>query len=215
MNKSMVARAVLALAAPAIAIVPFTAGAASAGTVAAQSSWSAYYWNSGNSLGGPQAVGTSTDPSAGATVPFTPQQYLAKVVTKEDGSLLGKTVTINGTFTGSGFDVYGYSPSPDPYVRLYFTGAGGGDGYYSQQWWSDSPAQVDFPAGGMFTLTLKIDASGWSDWNGKLASDNVSTFDQAASHAQSIGLSFGGGSFFENGVAGSGTLEITGFSVSD
>ena len=73
--------------------------------------------------------------------------------------------------------------------------------------------QFDFADGGSFTLTLPIAASGWSDWNGKLASDNVSTFDQAASHAQSIGLSFGGGSFFENGVTGSGTLEITDFSV--
>jgi len=49
----------------------------------------------------------------------------------------------------------------------------------------------------------------WSDWDGQPASEFPLAFTQAAEHVQSIGLSFGGDCFFENGATtpdGSGTF---------
>jgi hypothetical protein len=54
----------------------------------------------------------------------------------------------------------------------------------------------------------------WSDYNGQQASDNIALFSAAASRVHDLGLSFGGGWFFENGVTGPGSLTITNITVS-
>jgi len=52
----------------------------------------------------------------------------------------------------------------------------------------------------------------WSDWNGKLNNSSpevMEAFLVAIQNVQTVGLSFGGGCFFENGVTtsdGSGTF---------
>jgi len=68
------------------------------------------------------------------------------------------------------------------------------------------------------TLHFTI-ASGWqwSDWNGQLSGSNADAFNAAASNVTAIGLSFGGGCFFENGVGtddSSGMFSLGSFSVS-
>ena len=71
-------------------------------------------------------------------------------------------------------------------------------------------------ANGTVTLTVAIDpAAPWSDWNGEPSGPNSSAFTAAASNITAVGLSFGGGGFFENGVGttdGSGSLSLTSFS---
>jgi hypothetical protein len=70
------------------------------------------------------------------------------------------------------------------------------------------------------TLTTTVDPANWSDLNGKLGNQDSSTtsaFNAAAMNVQDVGLSFGGGYFFANGVGttdGSGTLTVTSFTVS-
>jgi len=58
--------------------------------------------------------------------------------------------------------------------------------------------------------------SGWSDWGGQNAFDVPAAFAAAVVNVSGIGLSFGGGSFFANGVgmsAGSASLTLTSYSV--
>ena len=181
--------------------------------------WTAEYWNSaGTALGGPQPVGLS---SSDAAISFT-SQFLATLMTKQKadvGNRLGLTVSATVDNEGTGLTYQG-EPScstTDSTARFLFVGAAsgnnGGTGYYTQSWWSN-PVHVDLAATGAVSISVPISSSGgWSDFNGKPATTYPAAFAQAASHIQSIGLSFGGGCFFENGVAGGGTLTLTGFSV--
>ena len=84
-------------------------------------------------------------------------------------------------------------------------------------WWSNPESQV--LASGAFKLSAQVLPGQWSDWNGKVGTDPVAAagFADAAAHVTSIGFSFGGGCFFENGVGttdGSGTFELDRFTVS-
>ena len=54
----------------------------------------------------------------------------------------------------------------------------------------------------------------WSDWNGQPSASNAADFIAAAGNVTTVGLSFGGGCFFENGVGttdGSGSFTLTDF----
>jgi hypothetical protein len=209
-----------AAAAPAAlaAVLLGTAGQASAATVASSSNASAYYWNpNGHALGGPQDMGLIPH----STVQFSPTQGLAKVMEKTNGqqqNLYGQTVTITGTVNASSLANL-QSFDTGTYARVYFTGAGGTSdqspqGYEGQSWWADAAVQ-DLSTNGSFKLTVTFLPSPgvWSDWNGKQASDNAALFAQAASHVRELGLSFGGASFFEDGVTGAGSLTITSIQV--
>jgi hypothetical protein len=73
-------------------------------------------------------------------------------------------------------------------------------------------------ANGAMTVTATVNGAEWSDFFGHFGSDPTyaAGFAAAASNVTSIGLSFGGGCFFENGVGttdGSGTFTLTSFSV--
>ncbi len=198
------------------------ASSASAATVPAVS---AYFWQpNGHALGGPQDM-------PGASVSFG-SHYLAKITEPMHNADLtvggGKTVTITGTISGTALDQYqGQVPGSglwDANARIYFQGAGGTSaespqGYEGQSWWADgspgSPTVLDLNTQtGDFSLTMTVSPAGWSDWNGKPASENVALFNQAASHVRELGLSFGGGYFYENGVAGAGTLTNVNITVS-
>jgi hypothetical protein len=220
-------RVVAATAAPLAigGVLLATAGQASAATQASSSDVSAYYYNpSGNALGGPQAMG----PFGSAHASFAVGPWLAKVTEKTgNANINGLTITVTGRLDPgttvidqpNGGDLY-----MPPNARIYFEGSGGGvsdgspDGFEGQHWWADaSTAVLSLNSGdpGEFILTIKVDpAAGWSDWNGKQASDNnQALFTGAASHVRNIGLSFGGGYFFENGVTGSGGLTIDSITV--
>src|SRR5215210_218670 len=143
------------------------------------------------------------------------------------GDLTGKTVSarvgvsVNPT---ADFDYYG---EPDACgrqanVRLYFQTDTGGKFEETDYWWSN-PISVDLEAlkAGDQTLAASLsDPSKWSDYNGHFGSDPQYTaaFAEAVKDVQSIGLSFGGGCFFENGVGikqgtGSGSVRLMDFSV--
>jgi len=69
---------------------------------------------------------------------------------------------------------------------------------------------------GAMSITQPVNAPGlWSDWNGKLNNSSpevMEAFLVAIQNVQTVGLSFGGGCFFENGVTtsdGSGTFNST------
>jgi hypothetical protein len=203
-----------------------TAASASAATQASSSDVSAYYYNpSGNALGGPQAIG----PFGSAHASFAAGPYLAKVTEKVNNADINRqTITIRGTLD-QGTIVTDQPNSGDlyapPTARIYFEGSGGGvsdgspDGYMGQHWWArGSLAVLSLNSGQTsFTLTVSVDpndlAANWSDWNGQPASANAALFSGAASHVRNIGLSFGGGWFFENGVTGTGGLTITSITV--
>jgi len=138
------------------------------------------------------------------------------------GSHPGETVTavvsiagVTGTFIYSGEPSCGNTISN---VRLFFTSTGGPFAY-TDYWWSDvapGSATLDsFFITGTQTLTAVLDpTTAWSDWNGQPSSANAAAFTAAASSITSIGLSFGGGCFFENGVGtsdGSGVFTLQSF----
>lgn len=142
----------------------------------------------------------------------------------KDPALLGNllTSTMSATFTVAGVTgtfSYGGEPScggTTGNVRLYFESIPPGTKFaFTNFWWADvSPASAVL-ANGDFTLTVKVDATqAWSDWNGKASSANADAFNAAAGNVTAVGLSFGGGCFFENGVGttdGSGTFTLTAF----
>jgi hypothetical protein len=142
----------------------------------------------------------------------------------KDPALLGNllTSTMSATFTiadVTGNFTYGGEPScggTTGNVRLNFESIPPGTKFaYTNYWWADvSPASAVL-ANGDFTLTVTVDATqAWSDWNGQPSSANADAFNAAATNVTAVGLSFGGGCFFENGVGttdGSGTLTLNTF----
>ena len=137
------------------------------------------------------------------------------------GDQSGKTITATFTIADPG-DAFTYGGEPDgsggvANMRLYFDSASiVGTQVNTSYWWSDT-AFRDL-GDGTFTLTAVIDsATSWSDYNGQPSSSNTAAFDAAASNIKDIGLSFGGGYFFANGVGtpdGMGTFTLTSFTVS-
>jgi hypothetical protein len=209
--------AVAAVAAPVAA-----ASAASAGTVASSNDWSANYINSGGQQeGGPQGVGAGSS----AIVPLSSGNYITNVFTKQKadtGNLLGKTVSVTIDPTALQ-NIQGNPNGGDPStasVRFVFEGASNNTGYVTQHWWSN-PVNVDLHATQpqKISVLIGVDPSslpdgGWSDYYGQPALGNDASFNQAASHVRDIGLSFGSGYFFENGVTADGSLSMTQFIVS-
>lgn len=209
-----------------------SSGAVSAGTVASSSSWSAFYWNpSGNSLGGPHAAGVDAND---ASTPFSPG-YLALVTTRAKaltGDLTGATIQVTVSVTDAFSTVWRYGGATcgntPPSVRLYFDsngvpgygGANGNGGFYTQFWWSNPSSSaissITSPDGSAaFTFDVTVNPAQWSDWNGQAGTTVPHAFATAAAHVKDIGVSFGGGCFFENGVTsqdGSGSFTLSGFS---
>lgn len=182
-----------------------------------------YYTPSGRALSMASANGL---PIGVATFGFTSSPNTALLVTDHGSStLLGSDQgrTISATFDISGASVFTYfgegdptvNPCPGPAtVRLFFESTGGGFAF-TNFWWSDTAFAV--LANGTMTISANVSPVGWSDWNGQPAETNVDAFNGAASDVTLIGLSFGGGCFFENGVGtvdGSGTFNLDSFSVS-
>ncbi len=141
------------------------------------------------------------------------------------GDLAGKTITV--TFTISGADTtFNYGGEPDgsgvaANVRLYWDSASitkAKNLVATDYWWSN-PVSVTL-ANGTFTLTTTVSPANWSDYFGAFGNQDQSTtsgFNAAAKDVKDIGLSFGGGYFFANGVGttdGSGTFTVTSFTVS-
>jgi hypothetical protein len=100
-------------------------------------------------------------------------------------------------------------------------------------WWSNTPLQAtdagtpgsyyQFSPGGsssgpVITLSVSLDPGMWSDLCGTVGSVNVPAFMASISNIKDVGLSFGSGFFFENGVGvdgttGSATFQLTSYTI--
>ena len=100
-------------------------------------------------------------------------------------------------------------------------------------WWSNTPLQAtdagtpgsyyQFSPGGsssgpVITLGVSLDPGMWSDLCGTVGSVNVPAFMASISNIKDVGLSFGSGFFFENGVGvdgttGSATFQLTSYTI--
>jgi hypothetical protein len=186
--------------------------------MAGPSSWKVFNYNPSG-----QALAPVTPASVtGNTVSFnfSANTYTALLATSDNsltGDLTGKTLNANVSWTGvtgTFQEQNGGGCTPDAqYVRLYFASPGFA---FTHFWWSN-PIHVDFTGtsgGGTMTVSLG-DLSQWSDWNGKVADsspDVTAGFNAAVAKVSTVGMSFGGGCFFENGVTtsdGSGSFTST------
>lgn len=140
------------------------------------------------------------------------------------GDLTGETVSasIDIAADGGTFIYYGQGTANNPCgtpanVRLYFSTNNNELGE-SQYWWSNP---VSYPlADGAAELSAALTPDKWSDRDGHLGTYNaehIAAFAAAVADVQHIGLSFGGGCFFANGVGYTGTafFTLTDFSVVD
>jgi hypothetical protein len=145
----------------------------------------------------------------------TYDSWLALLVTGNSsltGNLTGTTLTdtVNVTTSGKKTDFGSFQANNPPSctggaapnARFFFIS--GGLFAYTHYWWSN-PVSWTLAKGDPTTISQVVNSpSEWSDWNGMSGSSNIPRFDNAIKHVRWVGLSFGGGCFFENGVDVSG-----------
>jgi hypothetical protein len=196
-----------------------------------------YYTASGRALSMASVTGA---PPALATFDFTTPDNTALVITDQgsnkaallgdDSTSLGVSASftisnLTGTFTYFGEPSCGGATAN---VRFFFQTSKSGGFNETQYWWSN-PASVSLSnVGGTTEYNLSSAFGGssgavWSDFFGHFGTDSNSDgfpgaagFADAVSNVTAIGLSFGGGCFFENGVGttdGSGTFTLNTFGV--
>jgi hypothetical protein len=198
-------------------------------------SWTVYDYNpSGQAL--KPRVSANSMPATTATddsisFPFKLDIYTA-LLTTTDKALTGdlSAKTLNATVEvqgGSGAfqDQHNGGCLPDrKYVRFFLvsprasgTTGPGTTGFYTQFWWSN-PVDVTLATDPQTPLSMTAVVDGvhqWSDWNGTFNDASLEVmehFQTAIRNVQSVGFSFGGGCFFENGVTtsdGGGVFHTT------
>jgi hypothetical protein len=170
----------------------------------------------------------------GSGFAFTTAPDTRLMMTKHPGDLLGDLTgkTLKATFKVVGdapeFTYYGegkdWNPCGTPAsVRLYFEGNTNGSftydsAGYSKYWWSNPDAYTLTSIGaGEVELSVPLTTDEWSNWGGQLASNVPANFNDAVADVSGVGLSFGGGCFFANGVgldSGSASFVLTNYSAS-
>jgi hypothetical protein len=177
------------------------------------SSWTVMdYPVSGQSLTSRPATVTGSDVSFN----FVNGVYTALLVTSDPsltGDLSHKTgLTANLAVTnqdGTFQEQNGGGCSPDyQFVRFYFATPGNASTHI---WWSYWGNQVNLnpQTNTAATLTVSFDPANWSDLNGMQGSAEPTGFANALKKVSTIGLSFGGGCFFENGLTLAGGTSNT------
>ncbi len=217
--------AVMAVMAVAIAIA-----SASGLAWAANGGSSASYWHVGYYTPSGRALSMAVAPAAAngvASLNFTNQPNTALLVTDNKakfpgllGDLTGKQVAATFTISGvtGSFTSYGTCGNTPPSVRYFFETSYAGGFNETNYWWSNPTAAV--LSNGSFVLpTVPLTGDNWSDYYGHYGNDPsyAAGFNNAVSNVTMIGLSFGGGCFFENGVSttdGSGTFTLTSYTAS-
>ncbi|HMH02380.1 MAG TPA: hypothetical protein VK555_13255 [Terriglobales bacterium] len=126
------------------------------------------------------------------------------------GDMSGKTVSARvGVSVTSGNPVFTYYGQPScgdvpANVRLYFETNTSGKFEETDYWWSNpmSYSLESLKSSDQNLVAVFSDPTEWSDYNGHFGSDPAYTaaFAAAVKDVQFVGLSFGGGCFFENGV---------------
>lgn len=227
-------RTSLAAAVTAFGLAALTAAPAGASSAP---QWQAYYYAPSGAALYVQSAGDA------ASFPFQAgPAYAARMTTSDQsvtGNKLGDTVSatadvtgMTGSWTYNGEGTLWNSCGTPATVRFFFSSnsqaAGtpqtptqaGGSGYPgvvpTHYWWSNPVSRtMQNITGTQLQLQAVLAPGQWSDWNGQPGSSVQDAFDAAASHIASIGVSFGGGCFFENGVAstnGSGQFQLSNFS---
>ena len=185
---------------------------------AAASGWKIYSYNpSGRALSSKQAPSGTASIAQFDFLPTPDDALLAMKATGPNPSILGKTITATFAIDGAGtFTYYGAPEGGVPAnVRLYFNTANGPFAP-TKYWWSNPNHWTLAVAPGVGTVTAHVDPAQWSDWNGQFGTTDPGAFAEAASNPDLIGLSFGGGFFFENGVgmsAGSATFRLISYTI--
>lgn len=186
--------------------------------------WTVYDYNpSGRGIrprSSPNSMPATTN-NGTTSFQFIPGIFTALLVTKSPaytGDQSQKTLSDAVTWSGTGgfSEQNGGGCTPDQqYVRFYFespsaSGPSTGSppaGFYTQFWWSN-PMRVDL-AGDAGTGTMSAPlafpaaAHQWSDWNGTFNDFSpalTEAFVEATQKVQMMGVSYGGGCFFENGL---------------
>jgi hypothetical protein len=153
----------------------------------------------------------------GTSHPSYNNDLLGDMSNKSLNATVGVTVTPLTQFT--------YFGEPDACgrpanVRFFFRTDTSGKFEFTDYWWSN-PMSVDLEDLKAADVTLSVDISNpamWSDWNGQVGTTVPAAFAAATQDVQFIGLSFGGGCFFENGVGiapgtGSGNFRLMDFTA--
>ncbi|MDQ1371756.1 MAG: hypothetical protein QG582_671 [Candidatus Thermoplasmatota archaeon] len=119
-------------------------------------------------------------------------------------------------------DIYGNLVYYTPFVRLHFLSSTGDSWECSDYWWSSGDDGVEFAYLGFdddktamsWTLTASLtDLASWSDRDGHFASAHGDVFSEALGDVREIGLSFGGGSLYANGVGVFGSESVVTFGL--
>ena len=194
-------------------------GAMPSAADAAASGWKIYSYNpSGRAFSSKQAPAGNGAIAQFDFLPTPDDALLAMKSTGPDRSILGKRITATFAIDGGGTFTYwneAGNPGTQASVRLYFNTANGSFAF-TKYWWSNPAAAVLAANGTEMTVTAVVSAAEWSDWNGQFGTTDVPAFADAASKPDLIGLSFGGGSFFENGVGmkvGSATFRLINYTI--
>jgi len=181
--------------------------------------WTVYDYNpSGQEIAPRNSPNSMPATTSGATTTFNFRSgiYTALLTTTDrtlDGNLSGRSLqdSISVSGTASTFSSQnGDGCNAPATVRFYFTSPSASGpsfgtppaGFYTHFWWSN-PVSVALLTANQPPATINADMSNaaeWSDWNGQNGATQPEAFAEAAQKVQSIGLSFGGGCFFENGV---------------
>lgn len=205
-----VASGLLALAAIVFAPVPAPAASENAAP-----KWKVWTYNpSGRAFKG--SVPANGGPNAVATFSFPPTPDTALLITDHGsykgtllGNMTGKTLKATVSVFGGPFKFYGEGDPggcggpPPAFVRFYFQTKSPASFAETDYWWSNP---VNLQLNGLppsTSMSVSIgDPSQWTDFFGHRGTDIGFTdaFNAAVKDVTSIGLSFGGGCFFENGV---------------
>ncbi len=205
----------------ALVITGSFAGPALAAPTAATNWHLGVYTPSGRTL---SQAETSTPATGLAEFQFTTAPNTALLLNTQGsqksllGNDAGKTVTASFTISakGSAFTYYGEGTSGNSCgsaanVRLFFETSTAGGFAPTQYWWSN-PVGAKALGNGTYTVTAPLYPGDWTDYYGQMSS---SGFAAAAANVTGIGLSFGGGCFFENGVgAPNASFTLNSFKVS-
>ena len=181
------------------------------------SPWILYSWGNNGLYRGSDASGVSGDV---ATFSFPvdvgntayPAFLTTTTVQAVLGNLTGKALLANLTISDVAGTTYRYGGqgtwnlgSLPANVRLFISTSAAvynlNDAQQNEDsyWWSQVAwAQVQ---NGTFTLTDTFDPAHWSNAQGHLASDRLAAFQAVVANVRQIGASFGGGNFFDVGVA--------------
>lgn len=211
------ARPLIGMTAAALALAACSGGSGSSITPVSQSGqhppvpptqiWTQYYYNS-NDPSGPLLHKRASYSGGTSSFTFYPSVFTAQLTTKEaslignlTGDTLSDTITVSGAtsqFTSQYYGCYGASPN----ARFFFSSGGNPYLHPKAEWhyWWSNPVSFTLANGSATISQALTDPSAWSDFFGHFGSANPEEFYNSVSAVKYIGLSFGGGCFFENGA---------------